>query len=224
MKRSCRSALDLPRDPGERDGRKEESLGSADLGVGRDEVLFGLEDVGTPFKQLRREAGGDGGRGKCRERVAPRDGPGVAAEQDAERLLRLSNLVLDLRDRRGGGFVLRAGLLDRHLRSLAVLETQFEEFDRIVIGFEGALGNHQLLVQTAELDVGRGDLRNQREDHAATRLLCCEHAGTGRFREPAYAAPEVDFPTGAGKDLEVLLGIGHQGGQGGGVVLRQALA
>jgi hypothetical protein len=77
----------------------------------------------------------------------------VATEQNAQKVFRLGDLRLDLRDGRRGGLVLRPGLLDGHPGDLAMFELQLEELDRLPVGGEGPMGNLQLRIEAAELDV-----------------------------------------------------------------------
>src|SRR5579885_3671533 len=89
--------------PGAEQGnlRKEHRLGDADVGVGGDEVLFSLPNIRPALKQRR----GQARRQLWRQRLSP-EGPSsrnalwVISEKNAERILGLTDLALQVRDLR----------------------------------------------------------------------------------------------------------------------------
>ncbi|OPY71818.1 MAG: hypothetical protein A4E63_01412 [Syntrophorhabdus sp. PtaU1.Bin050] len=101
----------------------------------------------------------------------PYDRSGITAQEDRKCVLGLSNLGFYLGNRCCGCLILRAGLLDRHLRHLAIFETQFENSDRLGVRLQGPLGYHELFVKAKELDIGTSHRGNKGKDHAPSRLL-----------------------------------------------------
>jgi hypothetical protein len=108
-------------------------------------------------------------------------GPWVTAEQDRQQVFGLRDLRLDQRDLHRGGLVLRLDLRDRHLRGLPVLELQLVQAHRFGEGGERAPGDVELLVQTAQRDVIGRHSGDEREDHAAARLVGGEHVRLRRL-------------------------------------------
>ncbi len=89
--------------------------------------------------------------------LAALDRPRIAPEQDRQRILGLRDLRFDQRNLRGGSLVLRLRLRDVHLRDLSVLELQLEEPDRLAIRAQRLLGDRELRVEAAQLDVRSRD-------------------------------------------------------------------
>ena len=107
-----------PPSPGEGKLREELRAGYADVRVGGHKLGFGLLDVGAAFEELRRDAGGQigGWRSECGG-VGVRDGAGCLAEQQAELVFGLLDLLLELRDLGGGGVEELLGLANVRERS-----------------------------------------------------------------------------------------------------------
>ena len=94
------------------------------------------------------------------------------------------------------------------------LNLTLHEIQRLRVGLERALRDLELLVQPAQLDVSRGDLRDQGQDHAAPRLVGGEQIGLRRLGLTADAAPQVDLPGGAGGYAEGVRGVADAARQG----------
>ncbi|OPY62201.1 MAG: hypothetical protein A4E62_03027 [Syntrophorhabdus sp. PtaU1.Bin002] len=140
----------------------------------------------------------------------PYDRSGITTHEDRKCVLGLSDLGFYLGDRCCGCLILRAGLLDSHLRHLAIFETQFENSDRLGVGLQGPFRYHELFVKTQELNIGTGHRGNQGKDHTPSRLLSGEECRPGSLRKPPYAAPEIDLPTRACKGLVRSPGVRHK--------------
>ena len=113
---------------GERQGREVERLRRADVRVRRDQVLLGLQDVGAALEQRRGQVGRESpGATSSSMRLAARDRPGIAAEQDRDQVLLRGDLLLERGDRRERLLVLRLDLLELDLRHHAALEAQLED-------------------------------------------------------------------------------------------------
>ncbi len=110
------------------------------------------------------------------------------------------DLLLDRRDLRGRGLRLRLRLRDVHLRRHAVLELQLEYLQRLVVGAQRLLRNGKLLIERAQVQIVVGDLRHQREDHAAARLVGRQQVRLGGLGLPTDAPPQVDLPARARDD------------------------
>ena len=82
----------------DRNLRKELGSRDADLRIGGDERLLRLLNIGTPLQQLRGHAGGRIlGRRSERRWICMDDGAGILAEEQAQRIFLLLNLLLQLR-------------------------------------------------------------------------------------------------------------------------------
>src|ERR1019366_1669520 len=87
---------------GERDLRKVVCLGGADLRVGGNQLLLGFADIGAAFEQRGRQPGGQlGWQALVVHWLAARDIAGRPAQQQAERVLRLTDVTLGAGDLRG---------------------------------------------------------------------------------------------------------------------------
>src|SRR5690606_3095608 len=116
-----RAALAL-HEAGERDLREVVGAGDADAGVGRDERLLGLADIGTVLDQRSRQAGRNLRRqAEIVHRFAARDGAGSAAEKQAERVFRQPDAALGARYLRRSGVEELLGLAHVQTGSRAVL-------------------------------------------------------------------------------------------------------
>jgi hypothetical protein len=149
---------------------------------------------GALFEQGRRQAGRYRRQGKFIDRLATGDRTRIAADQDCQRVLVLRDLRFEQGNLRRRRFILRLRLHDVHLRHLAVLELQFEKPDRFTIGRQRLAGNLQLRVEAAQLQVAVGHRSDQRQDHAAPRLVGGQQVGQRRLGLAPNAAPEVDLP------------------------------
>src|SRR5271157_2179185 len=112
---------------GQKDVREVLCLCHADLRVGGNEVLLGLTDVRPPLKQLRRKARRYSGEREKVERPSTRNRAGVAAQENAQRVLLLSDQLPQHGHRSEGRVVFRLDLAKLQLRYSSPLVTGLEE-------------------------------------------------------------------------------------------------
>ena len=185
---------DVAEEPGQAQGRKEGGLGQRRCrrwprpGAARPGGRRAAARGGPrAARRARREAAGSG-------RVA-RDGLRVAAEEEVDLVLLGHDGPLDLGD-------LRRHLPEGAPRRATVSRAEaappsqpaVEEVVGVLEGRGGAPRDLELGVQLAQLEVGGGHVGDEREQHAAARLLGGEVVGARRLGQPADAPPEVELP------------------------------
>ena len=179
---------------GDRDVRIIESPRGADIGVRRNEVLLGLQDVRPALQQRRGQVGRYLGRDQLVEGLAARDRSRVAPEQDRDQvLLRCDGLF----EGRNGGqrlLLLRCDLHHVGLRDDAGLESQVEDPRRFAEVAGRRLRDLELAVECAQRDVAGRDARHQRQHHAALRLLAGVDLRLRRFAQAPHAPEQVELP------------------------------
>ena len=108
----------------------------------------------------------------------------------------IGDLRRDLPERRR-----RVGGLEGGRR--AGVELALEEIVGCLEGRHGLVRDDELGVEPAEREVGLGDVRDQRQQDAAPRVLGREVAGLRGFVEPPDPAPDVELPAevDVGRDL-----------------------
>ena len=178
---------------GETDVGKVRSLGHADVGVGGDEILLGLTDVGSALQQRCRQTVGHRGEEQGVDVASPRNQAGIVTEQDADEVLLLRDLTLELGHPGQGLAVLRFSLLIVARGDGAFLETHPLQPRRFTQALRGALRDFELPVQRPQLDIAAGDRSDHRQDHRAFALLAGEKAGAGRLRCAPQLAPDVQL-------------------------------
>ena len=162
-------------------------------------------------------AGGQvsGRRGECGG-VGVRDGAGCLAEQEAELVFGLLDLLLELRDLGGCGVEELLGLADvREWSGAAGLEF-LREIEGVLADFEGLLRDGELGVERAKLEVGGGDLLYEGDADGALGPLLREELIALGFGLFAVEAPEVGRPGGGKAELDGW--AGEYGGYSGGDV------
>ena len=183
--------------PGQTDARKISRPSGADAGIGRDQVLLGLADVGPSLEQGRGQAGG-----RCRhlefvDGQAARNRPGIAAQQDAQAVFLLRHRLFQGRDGSQGLLVLGAVLAEFQVGDEAAAKPFFEQVVGLLTGARRLPGDFQLPVQGAQVDIGGGNVAHQGEHHPAAAFLAGQQLGLGRLGQAPDAAPQVDLPAGA---------------------------
>src|SRR6202171_3450797 len=170
---------------GEADVGKVCSLGHANVGVGGDEILLGLTDVGSALEQRCRQTVWHRGEEQGVDVSSPRNQGGMVTEQYADEVLLLRDLTLELGHPGHGLAVLRFSLLIVARGDGAFLETHPLQPRRFTQTLRGALRDFELPVQRPQLDIAAGDRSYHREDHRSLALLAGEQAGAGRLRRAA---------------------------------------
>ena len=192
--------------------RVVERLRGADVGIGGDEVLLGLQDVRPSFEQRRRQPGGNRGARELVDRLAARDGIGVAALEHGDQVLLRGDLLLELRDRGQRLLVLRLDLRDLELRHHAALVPQVEDPDGVLVVGGRLLRDLELPVERAQRDVARRHARDHGQHDAAPSLLGRVHLRLRGFGLPANASEEVGLPLRAKRPVvEVVVRAGVRG-------------
>src|SRR5262249_56008150 len=105
--------------------------------------------------------------------------------------------------RRGGQG--RAGAGGFEARGGAGFQAAMEQVVGLLERRDRALGDLQLQVELAELEVARGDVRDEREQHAAARLLGGQDLCARRLVQAPDAAPQIDLPGDAEVDVVEVL-------------------
>src|SRR5262249_6133633 len=154
-------------------------------------------DVGPTLEQCRGEAGRDVWRKRlCRlvDGSTPDDVAGVLAQEEAQKVLGLSDLALEVLEHGAGGE--EEVLCLRHVEAGAHADVALgpDECETALAGLDGAAGNRELEIERAELEIGGGHFGDHRDEHGSPRLLAREELGPSRLGEAADPAPDVDFP------------------------------
>ena len=156
------------------------------------------------------------GGGARAEGLGVRDGPGCLAEEQAQVVFGLLDLLLELWDLGGGGVEELLGLANVRERSGAAGFELLGERERVLTGFEGVLCDGELGVERAELEIGGGDLLDEGDAHGTLCPLLREELIALGFGLMAVEAPEVGRPGGGKAELDRW--AGENGGSGGGEV------
>jgi hypothetical protein len=178
-------------------------LGDAHQGVGADQLLLDLAEVRPALEQ----AGGQPGRhrrddGLSVHRRAARDRRGRLAEQDADLVLLRDDLLFEFGDVRLGPAQRALGPggleLGRQPEPQAIQEEVVGALERL-----GAVARDlELDVQRQQLEVRLGHVADQRQPHAAPRLLGGQQVRLRGLVGPADASPDVQLPLGGERPQE----------------------
>ena len=194
---------------GDRDVRVVQRPRGADVGVAGDEVLLGLQHVGTAQQQGRGQVAGDQRCHQLVDGLAARNRPGVAAEQDRDQVLLRGDRLLERRDGGVRLLILRADLRHLALGHGAGLEAQLEHPERAgeVVG-RGAR-DLELLVERAQADVAGRNARHQGQHDTALGLLTGIHLRLRGLAQAPHPAEQVGLPRRAERRLvEREIGVG----------------
>ncbi len=147
--------------------RKEIRFGNADVGIGRNKVLFRAADVGTPLQQRRRQSGGNLRHVRLfRHFQAAHNRAGVLTEKNTNVILRLLDQLVQADGLCFCRLQQDLCLIHLHDGGLAALELHVVELKNLSIGCNCFVGVLQLGIVGAQQEVVGGDLGNQcRTDH-----------------------------------------------------------
>ena len=182
----------------------------ADAGGGGRELVLGLADVRPALEQRRRHPGRHlRQRELLHQRKAARHLLGRAADQHADRVLRLLDLALGLHHRLGGlrHEDLRLADVD-HAGDTAGL-AHLHDLQVLLACLERALGDLQLVVERAEVEVRGRHVGHQGAEDEAPRVHRGQQVGARRFGGSPETAPEIDLErqVEAGDRAELILGL-----------------
>ena len=183
--------------PRDEEARKEVAPGDADLGRLRRELPFRPGDVRPAEQELGRETDGDL-RGRLRNRPHGREllleRHRRLPEEDAQNVHRLRGLLVEQRDRRGGGGDLGCGALDVDLRREARIEEPPGQVERPLLRREVLVRQGDSLLQATIGDVLEADLAHQGDEHRIPVVLRCLDARVGGFHCPAVPTEDIHLP------------------------------
>ena len=128
--------------------------------------------------------------------VAVRDGPRTFAQQQAQRILLLLDLLFELRNLRGGGVLQLLGLAQIGERRRSGVGQPAGEIDGLLTSLQRLLRDLQLAIQSAQLDIRRRDLLHQRHADSTLRPNLSQQLRSRSLRLPAVESPEVGRPRG----------------------------
>ena len=181
----------------ERNPRKERGAGGADVRVGRDELLFGLANIGAAHEQIGRQAGGQLGQAPLRqarahELIAHLKGQRLTQQQH-QRVLIERTLALLLRQRDARAF--EQGLRQAGLQfgSRAVFEAQLHELERIFARGQRLLRDRQQFLVREQAEPGLRDRGNQADPRGLAALLRGEVLRQRLLLEAGHATEEIDL-------------------------------
>jgi hypothetical protein len=125
----------------------------------------------------------------------------MAPQEEGQPVLLLRDAPFEVRDaghrrreRRAGAGRLEAG-------RGAGLQAAVEQVVRLLERCGGALRGLQLQIELAQLEVARRHVGDEREQHAAARLLAGQDLRPRRLVQPPDAAPQIDLPGDAEVDV-----------------------
>ena len=127
---------------GEGDLRIKRCLRLADVGVGRDELLLGGEQIGAALQQRGGQTGRDfRAQGLRDQSSAARHVAGVAAQQDAQEVFLLFDATMNVHNGGLCGVNENLRLIHVRHRSHAACRARLRQFQRIGADAVGAPGN-----------------------------------------------------------------------------------
>ncbi len=131
-----------------------------------------------------------------KKRVAPLDGAGRAAQQNAELIFGEHNLLLDVRQGSGGVGQRGFGAVGLQLGSHAAFQALRENLETVAEGVGSAAGHFQFLVQFQQAQIRGGNITQQTKQDPAAPLFGREELCAGGLVETANPAPQIHFPEG----------------------------
>ncbi len=140
-----------------------------------------------------------------RKRPAAGDPARVPADQDAELVLRLHDLPLELCHARRRARHLGLELSDVQLRDHALAEPPPREPERFPVRVERTARDLELEVDLAKLEIRARDAAHQREHDRALVLLLGQEVGPGGFSRAPDPAPDVELPAQIRGELDLIV-------------------
>ena len=180
---------------GQRERRKIERARRAHQGIGRDQLLLGLQDVGTPGKQFRRQAARYRRHGQGLQLAPALDRAGIATDQHRQGMFLLGDGLSKVRNRARRALVFRDDLHHLVIGDHAAFEAKLEDIDTVLASSQCPLGDLEATVQVEQGDIAGDDGRHQRQRDAEPCLLRRQQIRARGFVLAANASPQVQFPT-----------------------------
>jgi hypothetical protein len=149
------------------------------------------------------------------ERPPAGDASRVPAHQHAELVFGLGDLSLQLCHARRRAGHLRFELPHIQLGNESLIKPPAREPERLPVCREGSPRDLQGEVQLAELEIGGGDIRHEREDDRALILSLGQEVIPRRLGRAPDPAPEIELPRQVRGGLELVVGEGADAGQYG---------
>ena len=189
---------------------KELGFRDADPRVRAHEHFLGLTQVGPPLEQRRWQSRWHGGHHDLFvHRLSTRDRSGRLAEQNAELVFPGDDAALELRN---GGLRLAEGALSAgglEPRCHAEIEAIQEQVVGALVGIRAVPGDLQLHIEGEQLEVGLGQVADERQPDGAPRVLRGQQRGACGLVRATDAAPDVELPRhGHRRGVEVAR-VGH---------------
>ena len=182
--------------------RKIRGPGQADTRIGGNQALFGLAQIRATFQQSRRQSRRHGGRrgqrfdgGTTLKRLFDQRSR-AASDQDAERGFLRRELPGNPRQESSCLCGFRFRLTQFQFRCDPGLEAHAQKRCGGEARGNGAVGDRQLRIQRAQIEVVPGDICNKRKPDRFAIELRSQHLRPGRFTGAAEFPPEIDFVTG----------------------------
>src|SRR5438034_920173 len=180
---------------GDREGRQPGRLRHPDSRGGGAERRFGAPDVGAVAEQRGGHAGRDRDpRRHLGERAAPADGSGVVSHQDAQGVLLLGHLALQVGHARRRTRHIGFKLADVQLRDQPTVEPLPGECERLAPRVERPPRDREVQVGRTQVEVRGRHVADQRQLQRAPVFLSRHEIrarGAGAAAEPA---PEIELP------------------------------
>ena len=198
-----------PPDPVKEICGKNSRLRDTDFGVCSDQNLLGLTDIGPALQQRRWQSRRHFGReGLFHQRASARNALRVVAQKNADGILFLRDLSLQVGDLRVCGIEDLLGLEYVEFRCHAVLDAEFRELNGIFLGLYGLVGDLELQIELQEREIVAGDVAHQRQDHGLPCILGGQELSAGRFRGTAQLAEKVQLERRIGRQSQkVVFGL-----------------
>ncbi len=115
---------------------------------------------------------------------------------------RLRGLLLEERDRRGGGRDLRGSALDVQLRRKSCVQESSGQVERSLLRGEVLVRERDPLLEAPVGDVLEADLGHERDEDCVPVVLRRLDARVSRFHGPAVASEDIHLPVGVEACLE----------------------
>ena len=158
-------------------------------------MLLRLPHVRTPGQEFHGEPGRQRRGAESLFKGPPAgDGAGILSQQDADKVLGLLDLTLDVRDRLGRPVQQGLGLLEVEDPGHTAIQPGLHQLAGILPRDHGAFGDFEVNVEAPQGEIGLGDLGDEADHHALPDILGREQLGLRSLGGAAEFSPEVQLP------------------------------